>query len=91
MVTHLYWSSYSDKNSEFYVNYAGPESSDPGNYAVDMDIGQEVAPRWRPYLRTLCVSSGSISSIGEAGSQTGERESEAQLNVSHKASPLRGL
>lgn len=55
MVTHLYWSSYSDKNSEFYVNYAGPESSDPGNYAGDMDIGQEVAPSL-PYLGTLCVS-----------------------------------
>ena len=35
MVTHLYWSAHSDKNSELYVNYAGRESSNPGNYAGD--------------------------------------------------------
>ena len=66
MVTHLYWSSYSDKIQN-YVNYAGPESSDPGHYAGDME-GQEVAAR-SPYLGTLFASKAAV----QAQSGEGER------------------
>ena len=75
MVTHLYWSSYSDKNSEFYVNYAGPESSDPGNYAGDMRRSSE-----------LLISCRHLSADRKAPGRAQTRESRGECSPAPAAS-----